>query len=124
MQISSKYVFSHPKNSLLVVPICIGSFVSGYICSSEFLKEANFNEQMLSSLTLYGQQVGKLLMSSHGTENSGFLSKRELEVMKKIAWGDSTKEMADSMDISELTVKQYVKTAIKKLGAQNRSHAV
>ncbi|MEH7336897.1 hypothetical protein V7161_30270 [Neobacillus drentensis] len=29
-----------------------------------------------------------------------------------------------SKDISELTVKQYVKSAIKKLGAQNRSHAV
>ncbi|MFD2970395.1 LuxR C-terminal-related transcriptional regulator [Peribacillus deserti] len=28
------------------------------------------------------------------------------------------------MGISELTVKQYVKTAIKKLGAHNRSHAV
>lgn len=32
--------------------------------------------------------------------------------------------MADSMTISELTVKQYVKSAIKKLGAQNRAHAV
>ncbi|MDN3016991.1 LuxR C-terminal-related transcriptional regulator [Paenibacillus sp. BSR1-1] len=28
------------------------------------------------------------------------------------------------MDISELTVKQYVKSAIKKLGAQNSTHAV
>jgi DNA-binding CsgD family transcriptional regulator len=52
------------------------------------------------------------------------LSKRELEVMRKISWGESMKEMADAMDISELTVKQYVKSAIKKLGAHNRSHAV
>jgi DNA-binding CsgD family transcriptional regulator len=34
------------------------------------------------------------------------------------------KEMAATMEISELTVKQYVKSAIKKLGAHNRSHAV
>ncbi|WP_353051299.1 response regulator transcription factor [Fictibacillus enclensis] len=47
-----------------------------------------------------------------------------MEVMKRISWGESTKEMANSMEISELTVKQYVKTAIKKLGAHNRSHAV
>ena len=40
------------------------------------------------------------------------------------AWGESSKEMADSMNISELTVKKYVKSAIKKLGANNRSHAV
>ena len=44
--------------------------------------------------------------------------------MKPIAWGESSKEMADSMNISELTVKKYVKSAIKKLGANNRSHAV
>ncbi|WP_410718707.1 response regulator transcription factor [Brevibacillus sp. SIMBA_040] len=61
---------------------------------------------------------------SIGAEDTPLLSKRELEVMRKIAWGESTKEMADSMEIREVTVKQYVKTAIKKLGAQNRSHAV
>ncbi|MFC7393453.1 LuxR C-terminal-related transcriptional regulator [Scopulibacillus cellulosilyticus] len=44
--------------------------------------------------------------------------------MKIISWGESTIEMADSMSISELAVKQYVKTAMKKLGAQNRSHAI
>ncbi|WP_286163972.1 LuxR C-terminal-related transcriptional regulator [Bacillus sp. AFS088145] len=45
--------------------------------------------------------------------------------MKRIiAWGESTNEMADSMNISELTVKQYIYSAIKKLGANNRSYAV
>ena len=44
--------------------------------------------------------------------------------MKRIAWGDSTKEMAYSLGISEFTIKQYVKFAIKKLGAQNRAQAV
>ncbi|MFJ9500680.1 response regulator transcription factor [Brevibacillus centrosporus] len=52
------------------------------------------------------------------------LSKRDLEVMRRIAWGENTMEMADSMSISEFTVKQYIKSAIKKLGAQNRSHAI
>ncbi|GED29970.1 hypothetical protein BCE02nite_11110 [Brevibacillus centrosporus] len=44
--------------------------------------------------------------------------------MRRIAWGENTMEMADSMSISEFTVKQYIKSAIKKLGAQNRSHAI
>nr|WP_275581947.1 LuxR C-terminal-related transcriptional regulator [Brevibacillus fulvus] len=56
--------------------------------------------------------------------DSQHLSKRELEVMKKVAWGESTKEMAQSMHLSEVTVKQYVNSAIKKLNAKNRSHAV
>ncbi|MEH7455582.1 response regulator transcription factor [Gottfriedia acidiceleris] len=66
----------------------------------------------------------KFLDNTTGVYDSIILSKRELEVMKRIAWCESTKKMADSMNISELTVKQYVKSAIKKLGANNRSHAV
>lgn len=123
-QTSSKYVISSATNSMVVVPICFSSAVIGYLVSSMFEKQAIIDDEMLSSLTLYGKLVGKILHSSNSSENSNLLSKRELEVMRRIAWGESTKEMADSMEISELTVKQYVKTAIKKLGAHNRSHAV
>jgi DNA-binding CsgD family transcriptional regulator len=49
---------------------------------------------------------------------------RRLEVMQRISRGESTKEMADYMYISELTVNQYVKSAVKKLNAKNRAHAV
>ena len=44
--------------------------------------------------------------------------------MKRIAWGESIKEMAESMQLSEFTVKQYVKSAFTKLGVENRPHAV
>jgi len=44
--------------------------------------------------------------------------------MRQVALGDSTKEMADFMNLSELTVNQYVKSAIKKLHAKNRTHAI
>lgn len=123
-QTSSKYTMHSSINSLMVVPICFGSVVIGYICSSQFEEQANIDETMLSALTFYGNLVGKLIRSSDGSEDVQVLSKRELEVMRRIAWGESTKEMAESMEISEVTVKQYVKIAIKKLGAQNRSHAV
>lgn len=123
-QTSSKYITKSNVNSVVVVPICFRSVVIGYICSNEVEKETVFDENKLSILTLYGILVGKFLEKSESAEDSQVLSKRELEVMRRIAWGESTKEMADSMEISELTVKQYVKTAIKKLGAQNRSHAV
>lgn len=123
-QISSRYVFSSNVHSMIVVPICFGSVVVGYICSTEFQEGVIFDEKILSSYSLYGKLVGKYLHSTIETDTSTLLSKRELEVMKRISQGESTKEMADSMKISELTVKQYVKTAIKKLGANNRSHAV
>ncbi|MDR7236877.1 response regulator transcription factor [Neobacillus drentensis] len=123
-QTSSKYITSSGVNSLVVVPICYRSVIIGYICSNEFVREAAIDEKLLSSLTLYGKEVGKFFEKFDNVEDPQNLSKRELEVMRRIAWGESIKEMADSMQISELTVKQYVKTAIKKLGVQNRSHAI
>lgn len=123
-QTSSKYIISSNVTSMVVVPICFSSVIIGYICSNEFVEGAVIDEKLLSSLTLYGQLIGKYMAKSNNLEDSQELSKRELEVMKKISWGDSTKEMAFAMQISEPTVKQYVKSAIKKLGAQNRTHAV
>jgi len=123
-QMGSKYSIPSNFNSLLVVPICFGSFVFGYICSSDFEEETMINDQLLSSFTIYGKLVGKVIASWNNKEDTQQLSRRELEVMKRIAFGESTKEMADHMKISELTINQYVKTAVKKLGAKNRSHAV
>ncbi|MEH6943309.1 response regulator transcription factor [Bacillus sp. JJ722] len=123
-QTSSKYSFSSDKNSMIVVPIRYRSVVTGYIISSKFIKGTIFNDEILSSFTLYGKLVGKFIEDSNGTEKQAMLSRRELEVMRRIAWGESTKEMAVSMSISELTVKQYVKSSIQKLGATNRAHAV
>ncbi|MED1469964.1 hypothetical protein [Bacillus salipaludis] len=40
-----------------------------------------------------------------GTEDSKLLSRRELEGMKMISWGECTKEMADSME--KLLLKHF-----------------
>ncbi|MFF0827557.1 helix-turn-helix transcriptional regulator [Brevibacillus sp. NPDC003359] len=41
-----------------------------------------------------------------------------------MSWGESVKEMADWMGISEFTVQDYIKSALKKLGVQNRAQGV
>lgn len=120
-QLGSKYILdSDSMYSVLVVPICMGSVVIGYICSYQFEEGALFDDDMLSMLTRYGKLVGHCFESKkvHG------LSKRELEVMCKIANGDSIKQLVDTLGISEVTIKQYVKSVIKKLGAQNRTQAI
>ncbi|WP_409305509.1 response regulator transcription factor [Peribacillus sp. SCS-155] len=122
--VNSKYITSSNVNSLLVVPICFSSVAIGYICTNEFKKDFLITDQLLSSFTQYGRQAGRILEKTNGTAATQILSKRELEVMKRISWGESTKNMAEAMYISEVTVNQYVKSAIKKLGAQNRVQAV
>ncbi|WP_394139329.1 response regulator transcription factor [Cytobacillus oceanisediminis] len=123
-QINIKYITTANVNSFLAIPICFGSVAIGYICTNEFDDDVKITDQLLFSFTEYGRQVGKILEKTNGPEDLQILSRREMEVMKRISWGESIKEMADSMLISEVTINQYIKTAIKKLKAQNRTQAI
>jgi DNA-binding NarL/FixJ family response regulator len=51
------------------------------------------------------------------------LSKREHEVLGGLCRGLSNKEIGRECDLQEVTVKLYVKTLCRKLGARNRTHA-
>ena len=52
------------------------------------------------------------------------LTPRELEVLQCLARGDSNKEVAITLSITERTVKFHVSAIIAKLGASNRTEAV
>jgi DNA-binding NarL/FixJ family response regulator len=56
--------------------------------------------------------------------NAGALSEREREVLKLVADGLPTKQIALSLSISERTVKFHVNSIFHKLGADNRAQAV
>ncbi|MFQ5555186.1 MAG: response regulator [Acidimicrobiia bacterium] len=52
------------------------------------------------------------------------LSTREREVLQLVADGMSTKQAAVALDLSESTVKTYLRQLFEKLGATHRAHAV
>ena len=52
------------------------------------------------------------------------LSDREIEVLTLIADGHRNKTVADSLSISDETVKMHVKNCMAKLNARDRTHAV
>src|SRR5262249_48970498 len=52
------------------------------------------------------------------------LTPRELELLRYLAEGNTTKEIARAMVLAEDTVKTGVQTLIAKLGATDRTHAV
>lgn len=52
------------------------------------------------------------------------LSDREVEVLRLAAWGNSNKQIAARLDISDETVKGHMKLIFAKLGATDRTHAV
>lgn len=52
------------------------------------------------------------------------LSGREIELLRLVAEGASNKAIAQTLSISENTVKFHMKNILEKLGAQNRTEAV
>lgn len=51
------------------------------------------------------------------------LTERETEVLRQLARGKSNKEIANTLFISETTVKTHVKNIMQKLGVPSRTHA-
>jgi DNA-binding NarL/FixJ family response regulator len=61
-------------------------------------------------------------LAEHLGEES--LSKREIEVLQKVAGGNRNSDIAALLFISEDTVKGHIKHIMEKLGASDRTDAV
>jgi two-component system NarL family response regulator len=56
--------------------------------------------------------------------NNQFLTGREHDVLSELLTGNSNKEIARNLSLSEVTIKHHLKSLRSKLGARNRIHAV
>lgn len=108
---------------ILVVPISYSSHVVGYACMGS-TDSFTVRDNLLHSLGVYGQHLGQIFGEDDYPGNSKRLSRREIEVLQKMSWGESTKVMAVSLGISEFTVQDYVRSAIRKLEVFNRVQGV
>jgi DNA-binding NarL/FixJ family response regulator len=52
------------------------------------------------------------------------LTDREVEILRRVAMGNSNKIIADQLRVSEATVKGHMKSILSKLDANDRTHAV
>lgn len=52
------------------------------------------------------------------------LTPREIEVLNWVAQGKSAWEVGEILNIAKRTVDEHVQTAVHKIGAVNRTHAV
>lgn len=52
------------------------------------------------------------------------LTRREYEVLRRLALGETNPEIAAALAISRNTVKSYLQSAMQKLGARNRVEAI
>jgi DNA-binding NarL/FixJ family response regulator len=61
-------------------------------------------------------------LADHVTDDS--LSDREVNVLRRVAMGNSNKIIASQLNVTEATVKGHMKSILSKLGANDRTHAV
>jgi DNA-binding NarL/FixJ family response regulator len=61
-------------------------------------------------------------MAEHVADDG--LTDREIETLRGVARGNSNKTIAETLGISEHTVKGHLKSILSKLGASDRTHAV
>lgn len=70
-------------------------------------------------------QIGATMGSPQRPADTGVhLTRRELDVLVQVASGATNLEVAERLGLSLATGKGYLKTATRKLGAQNRMEAV
>ena len=68
--------------------------------------------------------VMRALAGSEGSLSQPILSDREMDVLKCLADGLTTQQIANQLFISENTVKTHVRHILEKLEATNRTEAV
>jgi len=84
------------------------------------IRKVHAGESYLSP-SLSAKLVDQMQARSHG---SRLLTPRELMVLRLMAAGQSNREIAGSLAITERTVKFHVTAILNKIGADNRTQAV
>lgn len=79
--------------------------------------------------TVPGTMAGRILAAlglpqqERGAGREAGLSSREQEVLRLLSRGQTNKEIAEGLEISENTVKAHLKSVLRKLGVSNRVEA-
>jgi two-component system, NarL family, response regulator len=77
--------------------------------------------RVASGEALVPSKIASMLTESLGHPE---LSPRELQVLRRLAAGNSNKEIGQMLQITEHTVKAHVKSILVKLGAMGRTEAI
>lgn len=128
------------KNNVKVLFLTVHNEVEYILKGSELgangyiLKDAGFDELKTAIYTIInGEQYiqpklipalnNYLVKKDNDKEIIDSLTKRELEVLKLLAVGSFNKDIAESLGISERTVKNHISNIFKKISVSDRTQA-
>ena len=118
-----EYIEAYDLSTVLIIPLSIERIAIGCVLMDERKKECTIHQgSNRRSDDLFSARIAYLLPSDSTTPNP--LSTRETEVLQHAADGQSTKQIARLLRISDFTARDYISSAIRKLGANHRAEAV
>jgi DNA-binding NarL/FixJ family response regulator len=124
----TKVILFTIEESRAAIADAIRAGVSGYL-----LKDVSATELIQAArLALEGKAVIHPTLTRAFIEEIQYvetpretpLSKRESQILQKVAYGSTTKEVAHDLNISPHTVKTHLERIFEKLGANDRAQAV
>jgi two-component system response regulator DegU len=128
IQPETKVILFTVEESRAAIADAIRAGVSGYL-----LKDVGAGELIQAAkLALEGKAVIHPTLTRAFIEEVQYvehrpdtpLSRRESEILQKVAYGATTKEVAHDLGISPHTVKTHLERIFEKLGANDRAQAV
>jgi DNA-binding NarL/FixJ family response regulator len=97
----------------------------------ETLSKSSVNHKSINYLSVFeinGQNLAIIIeienLANTGSEPTNFLTKREGEIATLVAKGNSNKQIANQLKISEWTVSTHLRRAFTKLGVDSRAAMV
>jgi DNA-binding NarL/FixJ family response regulator len=113
----------HGESKLVFEALCAGA--CGYLLKDtppakllEAIKETREGGAPMST------QIARMVVGSFRTNPHAALTQRETEVLTQLCKGKSYKMIADTLFISEETVRRHIKNIYKKLQVGSKSEAV
>jgi PAS domain S-box-containing protein len=87
-------------------------------------RDARFVERLIEAASNYHKIQPTTINPRESTRKHPRLTQREREVLKYLAMGHSTREIAQQLSISVNTVRNHVQRVLQKLNARSRLEAV
>lgn len=113
------------------VSTLIGRDPSGESYAIHILRPIEIRKRLEQALSEFvrmhvsGSANGKPLICLDSTPSVNVhLTRREVEVLKNLARGHTTRSIADELNISSTTVKNHIKHVLTKFGAHTRLEAI
>lgn len=122
-EISLLVLTVHDESKLVFEALCAGA--CGYLLKEtppakllEAIRETHDGGAPMST------QIARMVVGSFRTNPHAALTQRETEVLEQLCKGKSYKMIADTLFISEETVRRHIKHIYKKLQVGSKSEAV